>query len=383
MLRRIRELFNDVFRQADLVLLALCIGTSLFGILMIASATRYMHTSKLVLVQAAALCIGAVLYIVVSQVDLNELAKYWKWIFLVGVVFILLLATPLGIAGDTGNKAWLEFPFLPVKVQPAEIVKLTFILVLSKQLVWVKEHWGLRSLRSVAFLGGHLLLMVGLYYAISSDMGSALVYAFVFAAMAFVAGVAARWFVIALLGGGAAFYLLWELDKIPDYMKERFMVVFDHSLDPLGAGWQQTRSLLALGGGKLTGQGLFHGIQTQGEYSGSLPFRYTDFIFSAIGEELGMLGCLAVLILLTAIIVRCLMVAKNARNTIESCVCVGVAAVLIFQTISNVGMCLFVMPVVGLTLPFFSYGGSSIVTLFAAMGMVSSVQSHSLPDWLR
>ena len=141
--------------------------------------------------------------------------------------------------------------------------------------------------------------------------------------------------------------------------------------------------MLALGGGKLTGQGLFHGIQTQGEYSGSLPFRYTDFIFSAIGEELGMLGCLAVLLLLAAIIVRCLMVARKARNTTESYVCVGVAAVLIFQTISNVGMCLFVLPVIGLTLPFFSYGGSSIVTLFAAMGMVSSVQSHSLPDWLR
>ena len=161
------------------------------------------------------------------------------------------------------------------------------------------------------------------------------------------------------------------------------MVVFDHNLDPLGAGWQQTRSLLALGGGKLTGQGLFHGIQTQGEYSGSLPFRYTDFIFSAIGEELGMLGCLAVLLLLAGIIVRCLMVARKARNTTESYVCVGVAAVLLFQTISNVGMCLFVLPVIGLTLPFFSYGGSSIVTLFAAMGMVSSVQSHSLPDWLR
>lgn len=317
-----------------------------------------------------------------SQIDLTEASKRWKWLLGFGIVLFLLLKTPLGIENN-GNRAWLGIRGFPANIQPAEIVKLTFILVLSKQLVWVKEHWGLRSLRSVAFLGGHLLLMVGLYYAISSDMGSALVYAFVFAAMAFVAGVAARWFVIALLGGGAAFYLLWELDKIPDYMKERFMVVFDHSLDPLGAGWQQTRSLLALGGGKLTGQGLFHGIQTQGEYSGSLPFRYTDFIFSAIGEELGMLGCLAVLILLTAIIVRCLMVAKNARNTIESCVCVGVAAVLIFQTISNVGMCLFVMPVVGLTLPFFSYGGSSIVTLFAAMGMVSSVQSHSLPDWLR
>ena len=100
MLRRIRELFNDVFRQADLVLLALCIGASLFGILMIASATHYMHTSKLVLVQAAALCIGAVLYIVVSQVDLNELAKYWKWIFLVGVVFILFSS---GLETDFGE----------------------------------------------------------------------------------------------------------------------------------------------------------------------------------------------------------------------------------------------------------------------------------------
>ena len=87
--------------------------------------------------------------------------------------------------------------------------------------------------------------------------------------------------------------------------------------------------------------------------------------------------------MLAAIIVRCLMVARKARNTTESYVCVGVAAVLIFQPISNVGMCLFVLPVIGLTLPFFSYGGSSIVTLFAAMGMVSSVQSHSLPDWLR
>ena len=352
------------------------------GMLMIASATNFLGSWKMVIVQACAIVLGVGIYFLMSQIDLTEAAKRWKWLLGFGIVMFLLLKTPLGIENN-GNRAWLGIEGFPANIQPAEIVKLTFILVLSRQLVWVKENWGLKSLRSIVFLAGHVLLMVGLYYVISSDMGSALVYIFIFAAMAFVAGVAARWFIIALLGGGAAFYLLWELDKIPDYMKERFMVVFDHDLDPLGAGWQQTRSLLALGGGKLTGQGLFHGIQTQGEYSGSLPFRYTDFIFSAIGEELGMLGCLAVLILLTAIIVRCLMVAKNARNTIESYVCVGVAAVLIFQTISNVGMCLFVMPVVGLTLPFFSYGGSSIVTLFAAMGMVSSVQSHSLPDWLR
>ena len=126
MLRRIRELFNDVLRQADLLLLALCGGASLFGVLMVSSATRYMHTNRLVLVQAAALVIGVLLYLLVSQIDVGELVKYWKWIFLVGIGFILLLATPLGIDGGTGNRAWLDFPFLPVKVQPAEIVKLTF-----------------------------------------------------------------------------------------------------------------------------------------------------------------------------------------------------------------------------------------------------------------
>ena len=382
MLKRIKESFLDILRQADWLLLCLCCCASVYGLVMVASATNYIGSRKMVVVQACAIALGVCIYFLMSQIDLTEAAKRWKWLLGFGVVFFLLLKTPLGIENN-GNRAWIGISGFPVNIQPAEVVKLTFMLVLAKQLVWLKEQRDLRSLKSILFLGGHLLLMVGLYYVISSDMGSALVYVFIFACMAFVAGVAIHWFVLALLGGGIGFYLLWELDKIPDYMKERFRVVFDHDLDPLNAGWQQTRSLLALGGGKLTGQGLFNGIQTQSEYAGSLPFRHTDFIFSAIGEELGMLGCLAVLLLLGAIIVRCLVVARNARNRTEAYVCVGVAGMLIFQTISNIGMCLFVMPVIGLTLPFFSYGGSSIVTLFAAMGMVSSVQSHSLPDWLR
>lgn len=382
MLKRIKESFLDILRQADWLLLCLCCCASVYGLVMVASATNYIGSRKMVIVQACAIALGVCIYFLMSQIDLTEAAKRWKWLLGFGIGFFLLLKTPLGIENN-GNRAWIGISGFPVNIQPAEVVKLTFMLVLARQLVWLKEHRDLRSLKSILFLGGHLLLMVGLYYVISSDMGSALVYVFIFACMAFVAGVAIRWFVIALLGGGIGFYLLWELDKIPDYMKERFRVVFDHDLDPLNAGWQQTRSLLALGGGKLTGQGLFNGIQTQSEYAGSLPFRYTDFIFSAIGEELGMLGCLAVLLLLGTIIVRCLVVARNARNRTEAYVCVGVAGMLIFQTISNIGMCLFVMPVIGLTLPFFSYGGSSIVTLFAAMGLVSSVQSHSLPDWLR
>ena len=382
-MRKILDFFTGWIRQVDLVLLALCTGTTLFGCLMIASATRYTDSYKNVIVQIAALGLGIVAYILMSMLDLNEIGKHWKWLLGGSLVLILLLKTPLGMDGGTGNRAWLGIKNFPVNLQPVEIVKITFIIVLARQLQYLQEQRDLKSIPSVGMLAGHLMLVVGLYAAISGDMGSALVLIFIFACMCFVAGVAKRWFVLGLLGGGFAFYVLWETDKISPYMKDRFLTLFDHDLDPMGIGWQQTRSLLALGGGKLTGQGLFNGTQTQSASAWSLPARHTDFIFSVIGEELGLLGCLLTILLLAAIIFRCVLIARHAQTKTDMYICIGVAAMLIFQTISNIGMCLFVMPVIGLTLPFISYGGSSIVTLFAAMGMVSGIQKRTRPEWLR
>lgn len=382
-MRKILDFFTGWIQQVDLVLLALCTGTTLFGCLMIASATRYTGSYKNVIVQIAALGLGIVAYILMSMLDLNEIGKHWKWLLGGSLVLILLLKTPLGMDGGTGNRAWLGLKNFPVNLQPVEIVKITFIIVLARQLQYLQEQRDLKSIPSVGMLAGHLVLVVGLYAAISGDMGSALVLIFIFACMCFVAGVAKHWFVLGLLGGGFAFYVLWETDKINPYMKDRFLTLFDHNMDPLGIGWQQTRSLLALGGGKLTGQGLFNGTQTQSASAWSLPARHTDFIFSVIGEELGLLGCLLTILLLAAIIFRCVLIARHAQTKTDMYICVGVAAMLIFQTISNIGMCLFVMPVIGLTLPFISYGGSSIVTLFAAMGMVSGIQKRTRPEWLR
>ena len=382
-MRKILDFFTGWIQQVDLVLLALCTGTTLFGCLMIASATRYTGSYKNVIVQIAALGLGIVAYILMSMLDLNEIGKHWKWLLGGSLVLIVLLKTPLGLDGGTGNRAWLGLKNFPVNLQPVEIVKITFIIVLARQLQYLQEQRDLKSIPSVGMLAGHLVLVVGLYAAISGDMGSALVLIFIFACMCFVAGVAKRWFVLGLLGGGFAFYVLWETDKINPYMKDRFLTLFDHNMDPLGIGWQQTRSLLALGGGKLTGQGLFNGTQTQSASAWSLPARHTDFIFSVIGEELGLLGCLLTILLLAAIIFRCVLIARHAQTKTDMYICVGVAAMLIFQTISNIGMCLFVMPVIGLTLPFISYGGSSIVTLFAAMGMVSGIQKRTRPEWLR
>ena len=382
MLQRTKEFIADIFRQADMLLLALCTVSSLFGILMIASATHYTGSLKNVIVQACALLLGVGLYFIVSAIDMNEVAKHWKWLTAFNFGFILLLVTPLGL-NINNNRAWLGIEGFPINVQPAEVVKITFIIVLAKQLVWLKEKRDLKSVSSVAMLGGHLVALIGVYYVISGDMGSALVYIFIFVCMVFVAGVAKRWIALGLFGGAFAFYLLWQEDKIPDYMKMRFLILFDHDLDPRGLGWQQTRGLLALGGGKLTGMGLFQGTQTQSESAASLPFRHTDFIFTVVGEELGLIGCLAVIGLLAAIILRCFTAARRAKTTMDAYICVGMGAMLIFQTVANIGMCLFVMPVIGLTLPFFSYGGTSIVTLFVAMGVVSGVQKRSRPEWLR
>ena len=382
MLQRTKDFIVDLFHQADMLLLTLCSAASLFGILMIASATHYTGSLKNVIVQTCAMLLGVVMYFVVSMLDMNEVAKKWKWLTLFNIGFILLLKTPLGIENN-GNRAWLGIRGFPVNIQPAEVVKITFIIVLAKQLVWLKEKRDLKSIPSLAMLGGHLLVLIGLYYVISGDMGSALVYIFIFVCMVFIAGVAKRWIALGLFGGAFGFYLLWQEDKIPGYMKMRFQILFDHELDPLGLGWQQTRGLLAIGGGKLTGMGLFHGAQTQSESASSLPFRHTDFIFAVIGEELGLIGCLVVIGLLTAIVVRCFVVARRAKTPMDAYICVGMGAMLIFQIVANVGMCLFVMPVIGLTLPFFSYGGSSVVMLFVAMGVVSGVQKRSRPEWLR
>ncbi len=380
MLNRTKWFLTDYLQQADLALLGLCSASTLYGILLIYSATRYRGGNRSVIVQTAALVLGIGAYFLMARLDLELVMKRWRWIAGFNVVLILLLLTPLGIGEEeVGNTAWLRLPGIPISIGPAEVVKITYILLLAWQLAWLREEArDLKSFSAAVQIAGHALGLMLLYVAVSRDMGNALVFFFIFLCMAFAAGVALRWFVLLFAGAGGAAWAVWTMDLLPLYQKERFLVIFDHSYDPLGRGWHQTRSMLALGSGGVFGQGFLNGTQTQSPSGASLPARYTDFIFSVCGEELGMIGCLAVILLLTAIIFRVLFVARNAVSSFYCCVCVGMAAMLMSQTLINLGMCLFVMPVIGVTLPFFSYGGSSLFTLFAAMGIVSGIKMRSM-----
>jgi rod shape determining protein RodA len=378
MIERLAEKIKEFFSQADMVLLTLCCACSIFGIVLIASATRVSGSYRYVAVQGAALVLGLVAYFLFSTINVEDItAAKWKWIAGFNVLLIAGLV-PFGTEHG-GNRAWYELPFLPVSIQPAEIVKITFILLLAYQLSMLRGR-KLSAPRSVAQYAGHLFFMVGLIYVISRDAGSCLVYVFVFLCMTFVAGVKLRWFALGGAAAAAGWAVVWTRGLLPTYMQKRFAVLFDHSVDPLGAGWHQTRSLIALGSGGWFGRGLFNGTQTQ---TGTLPARHTDFIFAVAGEELGMVGCIVIMIMLAAVVVRCLIVARRAKTDFAAFICVGMAGMLTFQIIENIGMCLFVMPVIGLTLPFFSYGGSSLITVFSAMGIVSGIKKRSLPSWLR
>ena len=204
---------------------------------------------------------------------------------------------------------------------------------------------------------------------IQGDTGTVLVFTFIFICMCFCAGVSFKYFLSALAAVVIAFPILWT-EFLKPYQKMRILTSFNPELDPTNWGYQAVQSKMAIGSGGVWGAGLFKGTLTQYEL---LPAKHTDCIFAVIGEEAGLIGCSLVVLLLTAIIIRCIIVSIHAHDSFGSFICVGVAAMVIFQVFENIGMCLGMLPVIGITLPFLSYGGSSIVSIFCGMGLVMAV----------
>ena len=373
-MRRILQKIWTVFRKGDLILLLLCLVTSAFGCLCIASATNYRGFTHYLLIQGAAIVLGVICYVAVSAIDLDFVSEH-RGVLVLFNLFLLLLLIPFGVDFNSGNKSWLDLPGVPVSIQPAEICKITFVLIMAS--VMASHQQRISSLKSVLSMLFQTLLLVGTNIAISKDAGVSLIFVFIFIGMAFAGGVSLFWF---LLGGGAlvaAAPLIWT-KVMSEYQRSRILVLFDSSIDPLGLDerYHSMRSLRSLTGGGLMGQGLFSGNRTQ---IGALPAQHTDYIFSAIGEEMGYIGCIVVLLLLLAIVARVIQVGTRSQNYLRRMVCFGAAMALIFQICSNVGMCIGVTPVIGLTLPFISYGGSSILSLYAMLGLVSGVHARPAP----
>ena len=375
---RLKPYIKEFFQRADIFLLVLCILCSIFGITMIEKAVTGMYEggwnmsvpAKYLAVQIGSMILGIIAFVLFTVIDVDLVARQWKLLMLVDLVLLVALVL-FGEDDGTGNSAWIRFA--GIGVQPSEIIKVIYIIVAARQMTYLKEYKDINSFFSVVQMAAHFMLVFGSIVVVSSDLGSASIILGIFIVMFFALGVRLYWFAAGGAAVAAAIPLLWNY-FLKDYQKKRLIAPYDPSIDPDGWGitWQTTQSKMTLASGRLTGVEEGH---TPSVFTG----KHTDFIFSCVGENLGMIGCIVVILLLMILIIHCVRVGLKSGRTFDMLVCIGVAAAVTFQTFINIGMNIGITPVIGITLPFFSYGGSSMVTMFAAMGLVSGIKYKLKP----
>jgi len=374
-LHRFLEELKDFRHKGDMVLLVLALIVSGFGMVCMASATnaaKFDGNLRYIIIQLVATGLGVFMYALVSSIDVDVMSEHRGAMVAFNTILLLMLI-PFGTDNNTGNRSWLDIPLVPVNIQPAEICKITYIIIMAS--VMSSHQNRISHPVSVFHMVFHLGILVGLNMILSSDAGVSLIFVFIFIGMTFAGGVSLWWFALAAGGIAALLPIAWNF--LGEYQQERILILIDPTFDAqgIGARYHSKINLQSLTGGGLTGQGLFNGNRTQG---GNLFAQHTDYIFSSIGEELGFFGCVIVMLLELAIIARCFYVGMKCPDYMRRVICFGAASALMFQLMINTGMCIGVMPVIGLTLPLISYGGSSIVTIYAMLGLVSG--AHARPQ---
>jgi rod shape determining protein RodA len=317
--------------------------------------------------QAIFVAAGVALMFLVASVDYHSISEHIPWLYLGSLA--VLIYTPLAARRIAGAKSWISFG--PINIQPSELVKMVVIVALARYFaeLHVKGYLTLSQIaKAVVVLG----IPVGLIL-LQPDMGTALSYMPILAAGLFLRGLKPKFVVtvalIALLIAPVAFFVAKDLLK--EHQKDRILTFIDPSRDPHGKGYQVLQSKIAIGSGGFLGKGIFKGSQSQ---LGYLPARHTDFIVSVVGEEMGFVGIAVTLGLLGFILLRSLYHAQTARDSLGMFIILGVVAVYFFHMVVNVAMVIGFFPVVGIPLPFLSYGGSAILTAFIGLGLVLSVR---------
>ncbi|WP_281692337.1 FtsW/RodA/SpoVE family cell cycle protein [Agathobaculum desmolans] len=365
-------------KNTDLYLIVLSLLCTGYGMVLIYSATLNPVTwqdgsTRNLFVQGAAVVIGLGAFVIMSLIDLETMSGWWKIFVLGNIGLQMLLFTPLGIELN-GQRAWLDLGV--TSLQPGELGKLIFIFTLAAHISEIREH--ISEWRGLFVIGLHTLLMMGAVVISSGDTGMAIQYLMIAVIMLFAAGLSLKWLAIGGVLGIISVPVLWNF-VLQGYQITRILVLFDPSIDP-EVSRQTTYGKIAIGSGQISGQGLTQGTMTQMQ---RVPENQTDYIFSVAGEELGLIGCMLIILLLTLLILRLFYISYRASTSFSALLAVGVAGMFLFQTFMNIFMNVGLLPVMGLTLPFFSYGGTSVVTMYAALGIAAGVRMREKPSWLQ
>lgn len=359
-------------KSNDNFLILFCLLASAYGLLMVMSATKHVTSngwiSRSFIVMTAAILLGFTAAIIISYVDYKIFLNMKIYIAAICLIFmILLFFIGTGPASRPDAKTWLNLGFF--YFQPSELLKVGFIITFAAHLEAVGEN--INKSKELALLGVHAVIPI-LLVAITGDLGSALVFILISAVMLFISGI--HWGYI--IGGtvllGLSTPLIWKFG-LKQLQKDRILALLHPEKYP-NIIYQQKYGMQAIGSGGVFGKGLFKGVFTQ---NGLVPESENDMIFSCIGEELGFIGGTAAIIILLIIVLRIIYIGKKSTENATNFICQGVAAMILSQIIVNIGMCLMLLPVIGITLPFFSSGGSSNLCIYLAIGLVLSIYKHN------
>lgn len=366
-MKRYSSALKDHLRSFDYIVIVCAIGMITLGVLTLAGAANVLGT-RYALIQSLTAAVGLVAAFVISLFDYEEVVdKLWLPFFIVSVAALGVVIL-FGTSPDGSQNNWIEIPGVPFKIQPSEFVKLTYVMVYAKHLATVKNN--INSIKNVAMLALHAGIVIGMLL-LTGDLGSALVYVFITAVMLFCAGLSLWYFAAAALVAVIAFPYIWPHLKV--YQQMRILCGFNPELDPVKYGYNAIMSRKAIAAGGFRGAGFSGGTVWP-----TVPIAYADFLYCVLAEKFGFFGTFAYMILMLAMIVRLIIVARRARKKFASYIVIGFAAMMIAQAVENIGMCLGMLPVVGITLPFVSYGGSSMLSLCMSLGIIESIATHNV-----
>lgn len=354
---------GNFWRQFDFILLGTVILLIIFGVLMIASATRGAIDPDIIndvpdqILYAA---IGIILIFAFAAVDYRLLGGLHTWLYLL-MLLLLILVRFLGTEGDAGSQRWIN---LGIRIQPSEIGKILLIITLGNHLA--QNYKQLDKLSTVFKSLLHLSLPAGLVF-IQPNLGTTIVFVVIWLAMIWAAGLRLKHIGLFLLVFMIVMPIFWS--QLEPYQRSRITTFINPEGDP-DAQYNIEQALISIGSGGVLGKGYLSGTQSQLRF---LRVRHTDFIFSVVAEEFGMVGGLVVIVLIGVVLLRVLRGARMAADPLGSLICYGVAAIIFFHTFVSIGMNLNLMPVTGLPLPFVSAGGTSLLSMLAGLGLAQSV----------
>jgi rod shape determining protein RodA len=363
-------MFTSRFRDFDWMLLGLVLLLSIVSVWEIRSATAMTKFHGFQVKQVIFLTCGLVLMFLMSMLDYHRLLDISSWAYGASAVSLVAVLVPHIGQKVLGARRWINLGG-GVHFQPSEWVKLVLILVMARFL-WGRAGEG-KELTWADIGKASALVLVPMALVLKQpDLGTALTYLPVLIAGLFLGGIRSRQAGVLLLGllvvGGIGFA---AGKRLKPYQQKRINAFINPDSDPKGSGYQIKQSLIAVGSGGVWGKGANHGTQTQGDF---LPIPYTDFIFAAFSEEHGFVGALLVLLLYFFILIRLIQNAQTAADPPGAYLVMGIVAVMLFQIAINIGMCIDLMPVTGIPLPLMSYGGSSVIFTFLALGIVMNVR---------